>query len=155
MSFSSQRLGMEKQEVQRYPEQQASLTLEYKMKQSKSNRVLSRECVGQSIQPFPRTQETTIQKDITRLSIQKSDCSRFRHLNTTLNKGPNIVLPSRRVSFVFVCFYYLIKLYCSVLLGNNIIIFKQKLLAFGSYLILQQASMCFLLDFLDSNIQIL
>ena len=44
------------------------------MKQSKSNRVLSRECVGQSIQAFPRTQETTIQKDITRLSTQKSDC---------------------------------------------------------------------------------
>ena len=35
MSFSSQGTGMQKQEAKRYLEQQASLALEYKMKQGK------------------------------------------------------------------------------------------------------------------------
>ena len=40
-------------------EQQASLTLEYKMKQRKANRVLPKEHTGHSKHPLPTTQEKT------------------------------------------------------------------------------------------------
>ena len=45
---------------------QASLALEYKIKQATVNRVLTRECTGQGKYPFPTTQETALQVDITR-----------------------------------------------------------------------------------------
>ena len=64
---------MEKYEVKRYVEYQASLALEYKMKQAKANRVLPREGTGHSKQPLPTTQEMTLHRDITMLSILKSD----------------------------------------------------------------------------------
>ena len=40
---------------------------------TKANRVLPRECTGQSKHPLPTTQEKTPHMDITRLSILKSD----------------------------------------------------------------------------------
>ena len=40
---------------------------------AKANRVLPRECIGQSKHPLPTTQEKTLQMDITRWSIPKSD----------------------------------------------------------------------------------
>ena len=40
---------------------------------AKSNRVLPRECTGDSKHPLPATQEKTLHMDITRRSILKSD----------------------------------------------------------------------------------
>ena len=64
---------MEKYEVKRYVEYQASLALEYKMKQAKANRVLPRECTSRNKRPLPTTQEMTLHMDITRWSKPKSD----------------------------------------------------------------------------------
>ena len=49
------------------------MALEYKIKQVKVNRVVPRECTGQSKYPLPKTQEKTLHMDITRWSIPKSD----------------------------------------------------------------------------------
>ena len=73
MSFSSQGTGMQMQEVKRYLQEQETLTLEYKLKQGKANKVLPRERTGHSKHPLPATQEKTLHMDITRWSIQKSD----------------------------------------------------------------------------------
>ena len=45
-----------------------------KWSRAKANRVLPRERTGQSKHPLPTTQDTTLHMDITRWSIQKSDC---------------------------------------------------------------------------------
>ena len=50
-----------------------SFALEYKMKQGKANRVLSREHTGHKQQPFPTAQEMTVHVDITKWSVPKSD----------------------------------------------------------------------------------
>ena len=44
-----------------------------KWSRSKANRVLPRECTGQSKHPLPTTQEKTVYMDITRWSTLKSD----------------------------------------------------------------------------------
>ena len=44
-----------------------------KQSRSKANRVLPRECTSHSKNPLPKTQEKTLQMDITRWSIPKSD----------------------------------------------------------------------------------
>ena len=49
------------------------LALEYRMKQGKVNRVLLRECTGDSKNPLPTTQEKTLHMDITKYSIPKSN----------------------------------------------------------------------------------
>ena len=54
-------------------EQQASLTLEYKMKQRKANRVLPRKLTSHSKQPRLTTQKMILHMDIARWSIPKSD----------------------------------------------------------------------------------
>ena len=43
------------------------------MKRAKANRVLPRECTGHSKHPLPTTQKKTLNMDITRWSIPKSD----------------------------------------------------------------------------------
>ena len=50
-----------------------SLGLEYKIKHTKDNRVLSREHTGHSKHLLPTTQETTLHMDIAKWSIPKSD----------------------------------------------------------------------------------
>ena len=50
-----------------------SLALEYKMKQGKANRVLSREHTSHRQQPFPTAQEMTVHVDITKWSVPKAD----------------------------------------------------------------------------------
>ena len=50
-------------------QKQANLTLEYKMKQAKANRVLPRERTDHSKHPLPKSQETTLHIDIARWSI--------------------------------------------------------------------------------------
>ena len=60
---------MEKYEVKRYVEYQASLALEYKMKQAKANRVLPREGTGHSKQPLPTTQEKTLRMVNTKIRL--------------------------------------------------------------------------------------
>ena len=62
---------MEKYEVKRYVEYQASLALEYKMKQAKANRVLSKEHAGHNKHLLPTIQETTLHMGITRWLILK------------------------------------------------------------------------------------
>ena len=57
---------------QEIPGVQASLDSEY-MKQGKGNRVLPRECTGDSKHTLPTTQEMTLNMNITRWSILKSD----------------------------------------------------------------------------------
>ena len=44
-----------------------------KLSRTKANRVLPRECTGPSKHPFPTTREKTINTDITRWTIWKSD----------------------------------------------------------------------------------
>ena len=58
---------------QEIPGVMGNLALEYKMKQGKANRVLSKEYTGHSKHPLPTTQEKTLHMDITRWSISKSD----------------------------------------------------------------------------------
>ena len=58
---------MQKEEVKRSLEsQEASLALEYKMKQGKGEPFCQEEHTGHSKQPLPTTQETALQMDITR-----------------------------------------------------------------------------------------
>ena len=64
---------MQKWGVKRYLEKQGNLAFEYKMKQGRATRVLSRERMGHSKHPLPTTQEKTLYMDITRWSIPKSD----------------------------------------------------------------------------------
>ena len=45
-----------------------------KWSRAKANGALSREYAGHRKHPFPTTQETTLQMDITKWSIRKSDC---------------------------------------------------------------------------------
>ena len=49
------------------------MALEYRMKQSKANRVLPKEHSGHRKCPLPTTQEKTLHMDITRWSTPKSD----------------------------------------------------------------------------------
>ena len=70
----------EKVGSQGYLEQQASLVLECKMKQGKTNRVLPREHTGHSKHPFPTTQKKTLHMDTTRWSVPKSDWLYFLQL---------------------------------------------------------------------------
>ena len=58
---------------QEIPGVEASLALEYRMKQGKDNRVLPRERTGHSKCPLPTTQEKILHMDITRWSTPKSD----------------------------------------------------------------------------------
>ena len=53
--------------------QNASLALQYKMKQGKGYTVLPRECTGHSKHPLSTTQEKTLHMDITKGLIPKSD----------------------------------------------------------------------------------
>ena len=62
----------EKVGSQGYLEQQASLVLECKMKQGKTNRVLPREHTGHSKHSLPTTQETTLHMDTLRRPMRKS-----------------------------------------------------------------------------------
>ena len=57
-----------KEELKRYLESQVNLALEYKMKQGKANRVLSKEFAGHRKHPLPTTQEKTLHMDINRWS---------------------------------------------------------------------------------------
>ena len=56
---------------QEIPGVTGNLALEYKIKQGKANRVLSKEYTGHSKHPLPTTQEKTLQMDITKWSISK------------------------------------------------------------------------------------
>ena len=49
------------------------LGLQNEYSRAKANRVLPRECTGQSKHPLPTTQEKTLHMDITRWSTPKSD----------------------------------------------------------------------------------
>ena len=53
---------MQKQEVKRHLEKQASMTFEYKVKQGKGQQNFAREHTGHSKHPLPTTQEETIKK---------------------------------------------------------------------------------------------
>ena len=63
-----------KVDSQEIPGATGTFGLGVKLSREKANRVLPKECTGQSKHPLPTTHETTLHMDIARWSIPKSDC---------------------------------------------------------------------------------